>query len=119
MTVVQVVEAIRRKFDETGSPAQVPLLRGDPFTATLQEDGITVSNLGGQPLLPWTAFQEAVCAIIHGGGRAARGDAMGDALGGPGLPLDSIEGHVAQVVYGKREGEAVFRRVTPIACILI
>jgi len=40
-------------------------------------------------------------------------------LGEPNLPIDSIEGHVAQVVYGKQTGETVFRRITPIACILI
>lgn len=120
MNVFQVVEAVRSKFDQTGSPAQVPLLRGGGlFTAELLEDGIRVSNLGDQPVLPWAAFQEAACALIRGGGRAARGDAMGDTLGGPGLSLDSIEGHVAQVVYGKRQGDTVFRRITPIACLLI
>jgi hypothetical protein len=119
MNVIQVVEAIRRKFAQTGSPAQIPLLRDGSFTAELLEDGIRVSNLGGQPLLPWAAFQEAACVLIRNGGRAERGDAMGDKLGSPGLPIDSIEGHVAHVVYGKRQGDTVFRRVTPIACILI
>lgn len=44
---------------------------------------------------------------------------MGPKLGDPGLPLSSIEGHVAHTVYGKQVGESVFRRITPIACILI
>ena len=53
------------------------------------------------------------------GGAARRGDAMNARLGAAGLPLDSVEGRVAQVVYGKQTGETVFRRITPIACILI
>ena len=40
-------------------------------------------------------------------------------LGDPGLPLDCVEGHIAHVIYGKRRGDSVFRRITPIACILI
>jgi hypothetical protein len=53
------------------------------------------------------------------GGAARRGDAMNARLGEAGLPLDSVEARVAQVVYGKQPGETVFRRITPIACILI
>jgi hypothetical protein len=117
--VLQFVDAIKRKFAQTGSPAQVPKLRRGSFTAELREDGVEVSNLGAQPFLPWAVFKEAVSAIIHGGGRAARGDAMGNTLGSPRLPFDSIEGRVAHRVYGKRQGDNVFRRVTPIACILI
>ena len=119
MNVIQAVEAIKHRFAEGGSPAKIPLLKRGSFTAELKPDGVAVDNLGNQPFLPWAAFQEAVCVMIRNGGRAARGDAMGSKLGAPGLPLDSIEGHVAQVVYGKREGDAVFRRVVPIAAILI
>jgi hypothetical protein len=119
MNVIQVVEAIKHKFAETGSPTQIPLLRDGSFTAKLLDDGISVSNLGNEPFLPWAALQETVCVLIRNGGRAERGDAMGEKLGGPGLSIDSIEGHVAHVVYGKRRGDSVFRRITPIACILI
>jgi hypothetical protein len=119
MNVIQAVESIKRKFADTGSPAQIPLIRDGTFTAELRDDGIKVSNLGTQSFLPWAAFQEAVCVLIRNGGSAERGDAMGDKLGGPGLTIDSVEGHVAHVVYGKHGGDTVFRRVTPIACILI
>ena len=44
---------------------------------------------------------------------------MGPKLGEPELPFESIEGHIAHVVYGKKNGESVFRRITPISCILI
>jgi hypothetical protein len=39
-------------------------------------------------------------------------------LGEHGLPIDSIEGHIAFVVYRKRNGDSVFRRIAPIAAIL-
>jgi hypothetical protein len=40
-------------------------------------------------------------------------------LGESNLPIDSIEGHIANVIYGKKLGDSVFRRITPISCILI
>ena len=40
-------------------------------------------------------------------------------LGETGLATDTIEGHIAHVVYDKSDGDSVFRRITPIACILI
>jgi hypothetical protein len=118
-TVNDAVEAIRGKFAQTGSPANIPTLKGDSFKAELTEEGVVVDNLRNQPFLPWSTFQEAVCTMIRNGGRARRGDAMGPKLGEPRLPMDSIEGHVAHVVYGKQRGESVFRRITPIADILI
>jgi hypothetical protein len=119
MDVIHAVEAIKRKFTETGSPTKIPLLRGGSFTAELTDEGVIVDNLGAQPFLPWAAFQEAICVLIRNGGRAKRGVAMESKLGEPSLPMDSVEGHVALVVYGKRGGDTVFRRITPIACILI
>lgn len=119
MNIVTAVETIQSKFRQSGSEAQVALLTEGSFTARVVDGGIEVDNLGNLPFLPWAAFQEAVCTLIRNGGRAERGHAMGSRLGDPGLSLDSVEGHVAHVVYGKRVGEAVFRRITPIACILI
>lgn len=120
MDLRKAVTAIESRFAQTGSPAQIPLLRGSrTFSAELVPGGVRVSNLGAQPFLPWAAFQEAVCVLIRSGGRARRGDAMNHRLGDPGLSLGSVEGHVACVVYGKQPGDAVFRRITPLACILI
>jgi hypothetical protein len=116
---MQAVEMIRRKFAESHDTAQIPLLKGGYFTAKVTAEGIRVDNLGTQPLLPWAVFQEAVCVLMRNGGRAERGDAMGPKLGDEGLSEDSIEGHIASVVYGKRPGDSVFRRITPIACILV
>ena len=119
MNAIKVLERIKEKFEQTGSPTLIPLLKDGSFTAELVEDGVKVDNLGNQPFLPWAVFQEAVCVMMRNGGRAERGDAMGPRLGEPGLPLDSIEGHIAYVVYGHQPGDSVFRRITPISCILI
>ncbi len=120
MNTLEVVDAIRSKFSVAGNPAQVPYIRGTGFiTAELINNGIRVDNLGNLPFLPWIAFQEAICVLIRYGGRAKRGNAMNFRLGESGLAMDSIEGHIAHVVYGKSEGDSIFRRITPIACILI
>jgi hypothetical protein len=119
MDVIQVVNVLKLKFNRLGHPVQIPLLKGDHFVAEMTDDGIKVDNLGTQPHLPWAVFQETICVLIQNNGRAERGDAMGSKLGDAGLPLDSVEGHIAQVVYGKRRGDTVFRRITPIACILV
>jgi hypothetical protein len=115
----QAIEAIRRRFGKPHQRRRIPLLRGGTFWAELTDGGIRVSNLRGQPLLPWAAFEETARLLVRKGGRATRGNVMEAKLGEGGLPLDSVEGHVAQTVYGKRPGESVLRRITPIACILI
>ncbi len=114
-----VEQAIRRKFAEVGNPAVISLQRKGTFSAKLVEEGVIVDNLGNLPLLPWAAFDEAVRVIVRSGGRALRGNAMQSRLGDPGLPLDSVEGHVAHSVYGKQSGDTVFRRISPMAAILL
>ena len=78
-----------------------------------------VDNLGSQPFLPWAVFVEAVSILRRNGGRAERGDAMGSKLGDAGLSLETIEGHIAYVVYNKKVGDSIFRRISPIAAILV
>lgn len=119
MKTQEIVEIIRKRFGETGSPARIPKLTRGLFEAELAAEGIYVDNLGGQPLLPWDVFVEAIAMLEKKGGRAKRGDAMSAKLGSRGLPLDSVEGHIAHVTYRKRIGISVTRRITPIACILI
>jgi hypothetical protein len=113
------VQIIRSKFDNLAVPVQVPKLRCGFFTAELTSEGIKVSNLANQPDLPWAVFRAAVEVLERSGGRARRGNAMGPRLGEPALRLDSVEGHIAYAVYGKLPGDSVFRRITPVACILI
>ena len=44
---------------------------------------------------------------------------MNAKLGDTNLHTETIEGYVASTVYGKSEGDSVFRRITPIASILV
>ena len=118
-TYSYVIEQIKTKFSETGAAAEISLLKGDCFKATLTEGGVTVDNLGNMPFLPWVVFEQAVKVMEQNNGIAKRGNAMDAPLGYSKLPLDSIEGHIASVVYGRKCGDTVFRRITPIACILI
>jgi hypothetical protein len=119
MDAIQAVGMIKQKFAAAGHAVQIPLLKGGHFTAEMRGQGIEVDNLGNQPLLPWAVFEEAVSLLVRNGGRAKRGDAMGPRLGEEGLPEDSVEGHIASEVYNRRPGDTVFRRITPVACVLI
>ena len=50
--------------------------------------------------------------------KAKKGTAIGFKLGDSELPLNSVEGHIANVIYGKEVGNSVFKRITPISKIL-
>jgi hypothetical protein len=119
ITEISAIEMIKRKFQNKHLPFQIPLQTGKLFKAIMEDEGILVDNLGGQQVLPWRVFEEAINVIKHNEGHAKKGDAMKSKLGDKGLPLDSIEGHIAHVVYGKQVGETVFRRISPISAILV
>ncbi|WMJ81459.1 hypothetical protein RBU49_04175 [Clostridium sp. MB40-C1] len=115
-----VIESIRARFQEKGSPSKIPLIKGNRcFSATMKNDGIYVDNLNTQPFLPWVVFVETVKLITIKGGKALKGDAMNSKLGSGNLLLDSIEGYIACSIYGKKINDSVFRRISPIAGILI
>ena len=114
-----VIETIKTKFGQARQPVEIPLHGGGSFKASLTEEGVRVDNLGNQPLLPWLVFEEAITLLNQNGGRAARGDAMSYRLGDPGLALNSVEGHIAYIVYRKNVGDSIFRRISPIAAILV
>ena len=76
--------------------------------------GINVDNLGIQPFLPWEVFQEANCVLLRSVGVEKRRDAMANKLSELGLSLGSIKGNIARVVYGKKPGDTIFRRVIRI-----
>jgi hypothetical protein len=118
-TKIQVTEILKGKFKEIGRVVSIPKQKGGSFSVELAEDGVNVDNLGSQPFLPWVVFEEAVWVMRLNGGRAQFGKAMSVRLGEPDLPYDSIEGHIASQVYGKRHGDSVFRRIVPISNILI
>lgn len=113
------VNMIKQKFEVAGPSVRIPLQRNGQFTAVVVEGGVEVDNLSTQPFLPWKVFEETIDFLVRKGDRAQRGDAMSSRLGEQGLPLDSVEGHIAKEIYGKSEGDSIFRRISPVAAILV
>lgn len=90
-----------------------------PVKARGEVIGVNVSNLSSSPYLPLEVFDAVISLLASSPNQTARkGDAMKCRLGDEGLETDTVEGHVAQVVYGTKLGSSVFRRITPIARIL-
>ena len=112
------VERIKEEFG-SNKTVTIPTQKDTSFTATLKNDGIHVDNLGTQPFLPWKVFVETIRLLTDKGGVAKRGNVMGNVLGEEKLPIDSVEGNIALKVYEKDLGETIFRRITPVACILV
>lgn len=81
--------------------------------------GVNVTNLGNNGFLEIRVFAETLDLLRESPNHTARkGNAMGHRLGDAELNLDSIEGRVANRIYGKQVSEIVFRRITPISRIL-
>lgn len=119
MNSVTALEMIKSKFEVTGSPVKIPLQNSKSFTATIITEGIEVDNLGNQSFLPWKVFEETINLLVMNGGKAERGDARKGKLGDEDLPLNSVEGHIASVVYEKEIGKSILARISPVAGILI
>jgi HJR/Mrr/RecB family endonuclease len=119
ISVTSAIETIKAKFQQNDLPHQIRLENGQEFKATMLDDGVFVDNLGNQPLLPWNVFEGAINLLKQHNGHVKKGDAMKSKLGEKGLPLDSLEGHIAHTVYGRHAGEAVFRRISPVSAILV
>ena len=116
---IQVVNRLMTCFQALEQTKIIPMQNKATFSAVMVDGGVSVSNLGNQPFLPWEVFAETVSLLIRQGGSADKGNAMGPRLGSDELPMDSVEGHVAHIVYGKQRGESVFRRISPVANILV
>lgn len=117
MSTIQ--EKLKNKFAEVGNTTRIPLMPTEQFfTASITEKGIVVDNLPKDSLLPWSIFEEVVKLLNRNNGSAIKGDAMKGRLGDELLPFDSIEGHVAASIYGQKEGDIAYRRISPVSAIL-
>ncbi|WP_409294062.1 hypothetical protein V1498_12545 [Peribacillus sp. SCS-26] len=111
---------ITERMKSAGNKVTIPLIKKGKFMeAELAEDGIYVTNLNTSPFLPWKCFELAVELLKTKGGKAIKGDAMYGKLGDSKLPIDSVEGYIAYKLYNKKLGDSVFRRITPVAAMLI
>ena len=113
------INKIKLKFEKIDRVVIISLLTGGFFSARMTEEGVMVDNLGFYPFLPWNVFIEAINLLSRNSGRAEIGDPMSSRLGEDGLSLETLEGHVAHVVYGRKIGETIFRRISPISAILV
>ena len=113
------INKIKLKFGEIEEIVLIPLPLGGFFSARMTAEGIMVDNLGFYPFLPWTVFVEVINFLIGRNGRAEKGFSMSARLGDEGLSLETVEGHLAHVIYDKKEREIIFRRVSSISAILV
>ena len=97
----------------------IPMQNGRYFSAKRSVRGIEVDNLSAYGLLNWNVFDEIEDLFKEKGSCVLKGNAMEYRLGESGLPTDCIEGRIAYKIYGKKQGDSVFRRITPIVNLLI
>ncbi len=118
-------EAIKNKLAPFGDEgAEIPKQRGTSFRAILTDQGLMVSNLGKQPFLPMEVFNAVENLLNESPGhQAVRGMVMRQnvsiRLGDPDLLTNSVEGRIARNEYERVVGQSVFRRITPVACLLV
>lgn len=118
--MVGISSIIEEKLMKNDRKAEICLLKGNKsFHVELVKGGVVVDNLNTEPFLEWKVFEKTIELLENENGVALKGDAMGNKLGDIGLPFTSIEGFIAKEVYGKKVGDSVFRRITPIVNILI
>ncbi|MTK07011.1 MAG: hypothetical protein F8N38_08010 [Hungatella sp.] len=117
---MNITNIIKEKLLLKGGEVEIRLLKGNrSFIVRLTDGGVLVNNLANDPYLSWEVFEKAIELLEQEGGNALKGNAMGCKLGDEGLPFNSIEGYIAKEVYGKKVGDSVFRRISPIVNILI
>jgi len=114
----QAVQKIKNFFNENGGQFIYENKARNIVHCNAHEDGVNVDCLANRPFLPWGVFWQAVHVIIRNGGSARKGSAQQCKLGDVDLPFNSVEGGVANVIYGKKRGDWVFQRISPIAHIL-
>lgn len=119
---IELISKIKKIFEQNEGEYVYQNQRNNTVTCSLIEDGIEVTCLndsGHKNFLPWGVFWASIEIMQKNNGVAKRGSAQGGRLGSNELPFDSVEGYVAHVIYGKKDDDSVFQRISPIAHILI
>ena len=115
---------LKNTLQEAQDPFNIPLtgdrtMQVTPVYCNNEIIGVTVDNLGNSPYLPMDVFVATISLLsLNPDNTAIKGSAQGGRLGSPELPTNSVEGHVASIVYGKGIGQSAFQRITPISRIL-
>ena len=119
----KVVKALKKLTLDCGGNAVMPTLNGAPihFWLSASGEGFEVRQLKNC-VMTWSELSVIVKEAISRGGKMYRGDryiqTKGIKLGSPELPIDSVEGIIANKFYGAKIGEAVTRRSTYYTVIL-
>lgn len=97
-----------------GSFRATPVICGEMLT------GVNVNNLGeNNGFLPMDVFVATLSLLyLSPNHRADKGSAQAAPLGQPRMELNTIEGHVAHLVFGTPHGNYALQRITPISRIL-
>ena len=111
---------IIRRLNESGGTAKCKMLRGEPITIWLTNDG--VKNSGYPDLLcEWKIFDAILAKAVALGGKMYRGDSAaqsGAKIGTPGLEEDTIDGFISLNFHDKHIGDTTLRRSTYYAAIM-
>jgi hypothetical protein len=114
-----IVKKIKEKLNKSGGKAVISLLYGDSCYIGFDENGkglITSKLPKGQSI--WEAFDAAVEIVLKNNGRIIKGNARNGKLGSDNLPIDSLEGYIAQKVHGVKIGGSALGPGFVIAAVL-
>jgi len=117
------LDTLKVKLKSINGSIELPTQRGT-FTCTpvFCGDviiGLNVTNLGNYPFISIDVFVAVISLLkLSHNNEAVNGNVMDCKLGDDDLSMNSVEGHIASLVYGKSQGDTIFRRITPVARIL-
>lgn len=117
------LKVLRERLCAIEDHVEIPTQR-DPFIVAPVYGGksligVEVDNLGDKRFISFEVFVAVLSLLkLSPDHRAEKGNAMNYRLGDEKLKLNSVEGHVASMIYGTKERQTVFRRITPISRIL-
>jgi hypothetical protein len=116
-----VISKLKEKLNECGGKTTIKLLQGDSCDIWYESNGkgLVSPKIPPANQLIWEAFDAALEVVVKNGGRAAKGNARSGAkLGSVELPLNSVEGYIAQKVHGVKDGESAFGPGFVISAVL-
>ncbi len=116
-----VIKKIKEKLNDSGGRASITLFRDDSCDIGYDTNGkgLVSSKIPPENQLTWEAFNAAFEVVIENDGKVIKGNARSGAkLGSEGLPLDSLEGHIAHKVHGVQIGDSAFGPGFVIAAVL-
>lgn len=118
----KIIDTLKRKLVGCGGTAQMAMLRGDPISIWLSEngDGIIAEGLKNV-VLEWKVFDAIITKANELGGTMMRGDSAahsGLRIGTENFPIETIDAFVAINFFNANEGDTTLRRSTYFSGIL-